>query len=143
VQSCTPYYLLMQKTTTTSYKSIEREEGREESPAFLRKKRKGEELTKHCTGPSSSGLSSSTTTMRPRVRMASPSSSGTAAGGPCGTRTSSSSSGTVTMGPYNSETASSPMHMHFTSSVCATPNSSLFLSNVICKNHNIPKCYNK
>jgi hypothetical protein len=91
------------------------------SPAFLRKKRKGEENTKGDTGPSSS-----TMTTRPRVRMACPSSGGTAAGRPCGARTSSSSK-----------------CMCFTSVACMTPNISLILSNVICKNSNIPKSYNK
>jgi hypothetical protein len=61
-----------------------------------------------------------------------------------GTGTSSSSGGTVAVIGYDSETSSSPTHMCFTlgtssSPACAVPNSSFIISNVMCKNRNIPK----
>jgi hypothetical protein len=66
-----------------------RKKGQEESPTFLRKK-KGEELTKGGTVPSSLGPLSSIAARHPLP------SGGTAIAGPCGT---SSSGGTATGGP--------------------------------------------
>jgi hypothetical protein len=92
--------------------------------------------------PSSGG----TTTWGPCGTGISASSDGTATVGPYGTRTSSSSDGTATMMGCVSETSSSPTRMRFTletssSPTCVTPNSSFIVSNVICKNHNIPKWF--
>jgi hypothetical protein len=95
------------------------------------------------------------------------SSDGTTTEVACGIGTSSSSSRTTTRGPggnssysrnwrrpggtavvtgYDRETSSSTMCMHFalgtsssSSLTCAMPNSSFIISNVVCKNHNIPK----
>jgi hypothetical protein len=65
---------------------------------------------------------------------------------PCGTGTYCSSSRTVAVTGCDSETSTSPTHLRFalgtsssTSLTYATPNSSFIISNVICKNHNIPK----
>jgi hypothetical protein len=55
-----------------------RKKGREESPTFLRKKKKSDELTKGSTGPSSSGPLPSTVTRHPLP------SSGNAIGEPVG-----------------------------------------------------------
>jgi hypothetical protein len=72
------------------------------------------------------------------------SSGGTTIVGPCGTGTSSNSDGTATVTGCDNETSSSLTHMHFalgtsSSSTCMMPNSSFIISNVICKNRNIPK----
>jgi hypothetical protein len=98
------------------YRNFEKK-GREESPAFLRKK-KGEELTKDGTGSLSS-----TTTRHPLPF------GGTKIEGPRGTGTSSS----TTRMRYALGTSSSM------SLTCAMPNSSFIVSQIICKNRNIPK----
>jgi hypothetical protein len=74
------------------------------------------------------------------------SSDGTMIEGPCGTGTSSSSGGTVAVLGSDSKTSSSPTCMHFTLETSSSssltkvmPISSFVVSNVICKNHNIPK----
>jgi hypothetical protein len=74
------------------------------------------------------------------------SSSGGSRWRPCGTGTSSSSGGTTTVMGCDSKTSSSPTCMCFTlgtssssSLMCAMPNSSFIISNVICTKRNIPK----
>jgi hypothetical protein len=78
-------------------------------------------------------------------RIGTSSSSGKAMiAGPYGTGTSSSFDGTAVVRSYNSETSFSPTRMRFTlgtssSPTCVMPNSSFNVSNIICKNRNIPK----
>jgi hypothetical protein len=98
---------------------------------FLRKK-KGKELTKAgigTRGPARTSSSFGGTT----TAWAGNSSSSGVTEGPYRTGTSSSFGGTTTVMGYNSKTSSS------SSLTCAMPNSSFIVSNVIYKNHNIPK----
>jgi hypothetical protein len=119
------------------------------SPSFRRDCDKGDVGTSSSSDGTATGGPCGTVTMRVGNSSSSDgtsSSGGTATEGPFGAVTSSSSGGgTVVLG-YDNETSSSTTHMCFvlgTSSslslTCAMPNSSFIVSNVLCKNYNIPK----